>query len=379
MQAEARFAHPSERGGLLDSKHCLYSSKSQVTSLHLVIASIEIPSENQASPSVTFSSPTSDASPIRQRPGMYIGSIDAAGVEHLIHELVANAIDLFLQATATEVVVHLGKDGTITVADDGPGLPYDSTQSGEKSRAEEWLTQWHDTPTADGHAPHVHLNPTGVGLLAVTSLSSETKVITHWNGRRWEQDFARGLAVSPPSSQLSAGRGTEITFRPDTAIFGSTTPRREVLRRKLFETAHLIPGIRIGLDQERFHAPGGLADFIAFLPARTTSHSTLNDRSFHFRAEAGGILIEAAAKGTAKTCEWVTWCNGSPTPKHGSHRDGFRDALRRERWIPATAMLHIVMKNPRFAAPTRDKLVADHVRGIVRDLIRSAFSKEFPR
>lgn len=309
---------------------------------------------------------------IRRRPGMYIGGVDSYGMEHLVFELVANSIDQFLAGKVTRV--GLSMDGsTISVIDDGPGLPFDESGDGTLSLAECWLTRHHQTPTADGHTPHIHLNASGIGLISVAALSRELKIVSHRHGRVWEQAFHRGHPTRPPVSSASSERGTELTFTPDPEIFEEAQVRIPMLRRRLFDCALLFPGLVLHFHRETFHAPGGLADYVAFLAARPWRRLPLYGpvRSFHLRAEADGVRIEAAAYGTEERgeCEWMSWCNGSLTGMHGTHVDGFRDALRGGKWTPAAAAINVIMTHPHFAGPSRDKLNNPYVRKLVRDAV----------
>lgn len=315
---------------------------------------------------------------IRQRPGMYIGDTGRRGVEHLINELVANGLDLYLADAATQVsVTHEG--GEITVADDGPGLPFDQIAESGQKLAETYFTQLHLTPTADGHSPHVHLNPCGLGLIVVSALSSSLKVISHRAGFRWEQHFERGRIVSTPEKSKSQGSGTSITFVPDADIFGSIAPRWASIRRKLFETAHLFPGVVLRFQSEAFHAPQGLPALAEFMaPPEDGLQAYPNEKLLEVNTEIEGIQVNAAAFGSAKTCAWTSWCNGIQTCRHGSHVQGFKDALREAGWTPAVGLIHVLLKRPEFNSPTRAQLSVKHVRAVVRRAVRERLVQRDP-
>lgn len=313
---------------------------------------------------------------IRKRPGMYIGDPYEGGIEHLIYELVANSIDLFLSGKATKV--HVAINGTeISVSDDGPGLPFDHVEMNSVSKAVHWLTHLHDTPTADGHAPHVHLNATGVGLVLVNALSSSLTVVSHRNGTRWKQHFAKGEIVGAPEASVSSAKGTSITFTADLDVLEASLPRMHVLRRRLFDVAHLFPGMKVQLGDETFHAPGGLADYVQFLASQNEDpcHASTPSRLLHVRHESDELTVEAAAVGSSAKCQWLSWCNGTGTRLHGTHVDGFRDALRRKDWTPAVAMISVIMKQPRFSAPMRSKVVNAELRGQVRRVVLEAMKQ----
>lgn len=307
---------------------------------------------------------------IRQRPGMYIGDPES-GLEYLLFEVVANGVDQWLAGHATHIrIAHAGP--VITVSDDGAGMPYDQLDSSGKNLAETYFTAYHDTPTADGHSPHIHLNKSGLGLVVVSALSKTIEVQSHRAGRLWTQSFFRGKPTGAPESTPSQKRGTTLTFLPDPEIFQDHTPRWNTVRRKLFETAHLIPGLQISVDQETYCSKRGLIDLAEFFAPHTpASYSTPQRRHLHL--ELPEVIIDAAAVGTASKCDWHSWCNGSPTISHGTHVNGFRQALRRLNWKPALAMIHVIMREPQFSSPTRDSLCVDPIADIVREAVLKAW------
>ncbi|WP_395751527.1 hypothetical protein [Prosthecobacter sp.] len=306
---------------------------------------------------------------IRLRPGMYVGDPGPCAVAHLVHELVANGLDQYLAGHARRInVTHQG--AAICVSDDGAGLPFDEPGAEGRSLAETFFTEYHQTPTADGHSPHVHLNAGGIGLIVVTALSTTVEVVSHRRGFRWQQQFENGCAVSSPQKTPSTDRGTRITFVPDAKTLLSSSPSWSLIRRKLFDTAHLFPGLILGLQEEIFHAPRGLIDLAEFITAKEEPFSNPDQPALKVDIEVDGIHVNAAACGTAEKCHWLSWCNGIATSLHGTHVAGFKDALRAEKWTPAAAMIHVLMKQPRFSAPTRASLTNEHVRKVVRQAIR---------
>lgn len=311
---------------------------------------------------------------IRLRPGMYIGDTGPRGVAHLVHELVANGLDQYLAGHASSINVTY-QGAAICVSDDGAGLPFDEPGTEGRSLAETFFTEYHQTPTADGHSPHVHLNPGGVGLIVVTALSTTVEVVSHRGGFRWQQHFENGRPVSSPQKTPSADRGTRITFVPDAKTLLSSSPSWPLIRRKLFDTAHLFPGVILGLQEETFHAPRGLTDLAEFFSAKEEPFSGPDQRTLNVDIEVDDIHVNAAACGTADTCHWLSWCNGIATSLHGTHVAGFQDALRYEKWTPAAAMIHVVMKQPQFSAPTRASLTNEHVRKVVHQAIRDQLKK----
>jgi DNA gyrase subunit B len=205
---------------------------------------------------------------VRKRLANYFGSADSHGVVSVVDELVTNGLDLFLQGTATRIGVSTGEEGII-YTDDGPGLPYDVPGPAGTSLAEHYLTVFHDAATADDHAPHLHLSGWGSGLAVVTAVSEFFEVATWRSAQFWLQEFRQGLAVGPPRIiERGAGKGTRIRFRLDGEVFSDRFPHRLRLRRKMFEAAHLIPGVVLQCEEEIFHAREGLAELVHLYFAR---------------------------------------------------------------------------------------------------------------
>ena len=316
-----------------------------------------------------FEDTTPIAEYIRRRPGMYIGDTGPAGVAHLVKELVANSVDQYIAGQATRVIVS--QEGhQIGVTDDGPGLPYDQRDDDGRVLAESYFVRLHQTPTADGHSPHIHLNPLGLGLVVVSTLSSHLEVVTHRAGYRWCQRFEKGVSVAEPTRTKSNDRGTSITFTADGELLSAQEPHWGMLRHKLFEAAHLFPGLTVGCRGELFQAPGGLLDYAHFMAAGQQGRP-VGEPAVQLTTEMDGIYIVAAACGTAKECQWYSWCNGLRTDQHGTHMEGFRDVLRGVRWTPAAAMIHVRFSDPRFAGPVRSKIINKNVRASVRRAIKA--------
>jgi DNA gyrase/topoisomerase IV subunit B len=299
---------------------------------------------------------------MRLRPGMYIGPTDTMGIEHLASELIANSVDQFLAGNVSRIAVRLNGN-RITVSDDGPGIEGAGAQEDGLARADRFLTQYHPTPTADGHAPHIHLTFLGVGLVAVNALSSHLVLRMHSNGFLHEAVYRRGVRSDSRVKPAARGKqGTAVTFTPDAEIFGKHRPRPAALRRIAFHAAHLFPGVQIQFNKERFHAPGGLGDLV-------TLFAPHHGPDFSVSVDAGVCFVHAAAAGVSKTTQWQSWVNGAPTPGHGTHVDGFRSALRSVDWEPDFAAVHVVMQQPRYAGPTRDKFFVKEVHAALRQAL----------
>jgi DNA gyrase subunit B len=324
---------------------------------------------------------------VRKRPAMYFGNTGSSGTEIFVYELVANVLDRYLAGTATFVSVEINKS-KITVIDDGLGLPFDRPSEVEGiSLATQLLTKLHFTGSSDGHTPHVHVSyASGMGL-AVLNAASSSMCIQSWrDGVLWEQDFKQGIASTEPiivDHPISPGkhrgidRGTSIQITPDPEIFGAATPRLDLVRQKLFEMAHLVKGIEIRLNRERFHAPEGLVQLLPFLDSNRCDHfgNPIEYRPpFQATIQVDGIEINAVAVGSIKlddnqrlsiNPQIYAWVNGVLTAAGGSHVTGFLAALNEADWLPVIIMIHVVMFDPEFAGPTKTKLASPKIAKIV--------------
>jgi DNA gyrase subunit B len=223
----------------------------------------------------------------------------------------------------------------------------------------------HWTGSQDDHAPHIHLNIiAGLGL-APLNFVSDKLIVQSWRcGVLWEQRFIKGIAQSPATViQRGNGRGTKIEITPDPEIFKEAKPRVGVIRRALFEAAHLISGLKIEFHEERFFAPDGLQmlGFILLDP-----YANPDTSPFHITLRQQDILIEVAIFGKARSrTRTYSWVNGTRTPDHGSHADGLQQALKKVGWKPKLSLIHVVMFDPKFAGPMRSKLAVPHIQNVI--------------
>lgn len=281
---------------------------------------------------------------VRKRPGMYFGEVNSRGVVHVINELVSNGIDLYLQGSASRVGIQVS-DKSITYSDDGPGLPYDVAGPNGVSLAEHYLTDYHDTPTADQHAPHIHLLSRGLGLMCVNAASAWLEVSTWRAGCLWVQRFRQGLpAERAQIMERGTGTGTVIRFRLDSEVFCELLPAPDLLRKLMFEAAHLFPGVALTLNQETFLAPRGLADLASLYHVSSTTSLFSTPQAFHFNDRSNDVQIHVGLIGETQSATLCrSWVNGSVTCRHGTHVQGLCDALRASNYRPAIAMIHVVM------------------------------------
>jgi DNA gyrase subunit B len=316
---------------------------------------------------------------IRQRPGMYFGTTSAKATEQFVYELVANVVDCYLSGTATWVSVEIDQ-GTITVIDDGPGLPFEvpSDMAGI-SVATKFLTTMHLTGSEDGHAPHVHVKyQMGRGLAILNITSAQLKIQSWRAGVLWEQEFSRGVPRYPArmvTTNQVGQSGTKIEITPDPEIFPAAHPRSDVVRRHLFETVHLVRGLEIRFQRERFYAPQGLIQLLPFLSfidnADPLMRPHTGPRPFQATLKSQDVSIDAVADGSNDSSppHIYSWVNGAISPAGGSHVTGFLAALTAVGWQPASLLIHVIMFDPEFAGPTKTRLAVPKIAEIVREAL----------
>src|SRR5688572_20855201 len=276
---------------------------------------------------------------VRKRPAMYIGSTGELGLHHLVYEVVDNSIDEALAGycDAIDVAIHL--DNSVTVIDNGRGIPVDMMKKERKSAAEVVMTKLHAGGKFDSNAYKVSGGLHGVGVSCVNFLS-ETLHLEIWrDGRTYEQEYERGIPVSKLDPDKPTGktrkRGTKITFKPDTQIFDTTEFSFDKLSERLREKAFLNKGIRITIKDEReepeksheFYYRGGIAEFVKHL---NKSRNVLHDKPIYFEKVADALSIEVAIQYNDGYDEKVySFANNLNTVDGGTHLSGFRSAFTR--------------------------------------------------
>jgi len=312
------------------------------------------------------------AESIRCRASMYIGRLGPAGVGHLLFEVVANSVDQFLAGQASEVVVEVGEDW-FSVSDDGPGLPIEPGGSAFRH-----LTEHHMTPTADKHLPHMHFVPLGVGIVVVNELAERIEIKAFRDGNGWRLCGGRG-ELDEPEPHASVAAGTCFTVWPDAEILNASQPNMGQVRRKLFDAVHLIPGLKIRLNEETFHAPGGLSDLAAFHMAHQYYGQP---RIFRVRESREGLLVDVSLAGSLNSSSEAdspavySWVNGSSTAEHGSHVNGVRKALKSTEWQPQIWLVHVMMESAEWDGRTRNKLGNPEAKTIVSQIVTEALARE---
>ncbi len=337
---------------------------------------------------------------VRRRPGMYVGSTGAAGLHHLLYEVVDNSVDEALAGRATRVEVVLHRDNSATVVDDGGGIPVEVHPQTGKSTVETVLTMLHAGGKFGGGAYKVSGGLHGVGVSVVNALSEWLEVEVRRDGYRWRQRYQRGK----PTTTLervgeASGTGTRVSFLPDREIFVEREFHYDTIRQRLEELAYLVAGLRISLldertgRQEEFRFEGGVRELVR---AANRHRKVLNDPPFYARRERDRVDVEVAIQYNEGFVEHVlSFVNTIPTTEGGMHVVGFRSALTRvvndyaRRYgllrdqdgslagedvrEGLCAVISLKMPEPQFEGQTKTKLGNTEVKGLVESVVGETF------
>src|SRR3984893_3845547 len=350
---------------------------------------------------------------VRLRPAMYIGSTGEMGLHHLVYEVVDNAVDEALGGYCTEINVVIREDDSISVTDNGRGIPVDMHAEEGMSAAEVVMTKLHAGGKFDSNTYKVSGGLHGVGVSVVNALSEVLQLEIWRDGYTWEQEYAKGVPKSALAKTGKAGRktGTKVTFKPDTSIMDASKFNFDTLGQRLRELAFLNKGLKITLTDEREDPPrssafefvGGIAEFIKHL---NRGKAVLHDKPIYFEGvrdlpNGGQLTMEVALQYNDTYSESVfSFANNITTVDGGAHLSGFRSALTRT--INAagqsgglfkdvkenltgddvreglTAVVSVKLPQPQFEGQTKGKLNSDiqgHIVQLVNEKLGEFFDK----
>ena len=342
---------------------------------------------------------------VRMRPGMYIGSTSERGLHHLVYEVVDNSIDEALAGYCDHIDVTIHKDNSITVVDNGRGIPVDMHESG-KPAVEVVLTVLHAGGKFGGDGYKVSGGLHGVGVSVVNALSTSMEVQVKRDGKIYEIAFERGVTTKPLTVVgTTAETGTRVHFVPDPEIFSVTTYSYETLRHRLRELSFLNHGITIGLHDERvepvrsesFHFEGGISSFVEHLNRKK---EVLNPEPIYFNGVKDATVVEIAMQYNDSYQENIySFVNNINTEEGGTHLAGFKLALTRAANDFArkqgilkdkdsnlsgddvreglTCVISLKIREPQFEGQTKTKLGNSEVRGIVDSIVTEGLSEYF--
>jgi len=352
---------------------------------------------------------------VRKRPGMYIGDTDdGSGLHHMVFEVVDNAIDEALAGHCKNIFISMNKDNTVTVEDDGRGIPVDMHKGEKISAAEVIMTQLHAGGKFDHDSYKVSGGLHGVGVSVVNALSENLDLNIFRDGKEYSIKFKNGDSIKPIKAIGSTKKkGTKITFLPSKEIFSSTKFSSAILQKRMRELAFLNKEINItlidntGTKSKEFinKYDGGILEFVKFLDLKKPILVNKNEKEvfkkpIYISGEKNNVLVECSFEWNASYSEEVLpFTNNIPQKDGGTHLLGFRSALTRvaNKYISEknsskknkvtlsgedikeglTAVLSVKMPDPKFSSQTKDKLVSSEIRLIVENIISEKVSTWF--
>jgi DNA gyrase subunit B len=343
---------------------------------------------------------------VRKRPGMYIGSTGVRGLHHLVWEVVDNSVDEALAGNCSEVSVVIHPDNSVTVADDGRGIPVAIMEKEQKPAVEVVLTVLHaGGKFGDGGGYKVSGGLHGVGVSVVNALSEKLEITIKRDGFTWRQDYERGAPVTElRKGEPTKETGTSITYLPDAEVFETLDHEWPVLEQRLRETAYLTAGLKIRITDERgegrqieFHFEGGIRDFVSYL---NENKDPIGSKVIYMEGESVEGALEVALQWNSTYQESIfSFANNINTHEGGSHLSGFRSALTRTVNKYArdagvlrekdenlsgedireglTAVISAKLQDPQFEGQTKTKLGNPGMAGFVESVVNLKLAEFF--
>ena len=335
---------------------------------------------------------------VRKRPGMYIGSTSSKGLHHLVYEIVDNAVDEALAGYCDTITVTINKENSITVVDNGRGIPVDIQEKAGKPAVEVVFTILHAGGKFGGGGYKVSGGLHGVGASVVNALSEWLEVVVYKEGKKYRQRYERGNVVTDLEViGDTQKRGTKVTFKPDAQIFEDTVYDFEILKERLRETAFLTKGLKIILIDDRgeqsveriFHYEGGIKEYVEYL---NRPHDVLYPEIIYCEGTKDNVYVEVALQHNNSYSEsCYSFVNNIITPEGGTHLIGFRNALtktfndyaRKNKLLKEnepnlsgddireglTTIISIKIGEPQFEGQTKQKLGNSEARGAVDSIV----------
>ena len=337
---------------------------------------------------------------VRKRPGMYIGTTSSRGLHHLVYEIVDNSVDEALAGYCGEISVTIEPDNSITVEDDGRGIPVDIQKKAGKPALEVVFTVLHAGGKFGGSGYKVSGGLHGVGASVVNALSRKLWVRVYRDGKIYQMDFERGKTTAPMrivGSCEPERHGTSVHFQPDPEIFEETVYDFETLKVRLRETAFLTRGLRINLKDKRegqeqeksFHFEGGIKEFVSYL---NRGKDPLYSEVIYCEGEKDKIFVEVAMQHNDSYTENIyTFVNNINTPEGGTHLTGFKNALtktfndyaRQHKLLKdsepnlsgediregLTGIISVKIEDPQFEGQTKQKLGTSEAQTAVQSIV----------
>ncbi|MFU2157480.1 DNA topoisomerase (ATP-hydrolyzing) subunit B [Caldisericum sp. AR60] len=343
---------------------------------------------------------------VRKRPSMYIGSTSESGLHHLVFEVVDNSIDEAMAGFCTEITVKMGRDGSITIIDNGRGIPVDEHPELHISGVEVALTKLNAGGKFEGKVYHVSGGLHGVGVSVVNALSKHLKVRVYRNGKIYEQEYVRGKPLYPlkeVGNSLFNNTGTEITFIPDDEIFETVEFKEEIIKEKLKELAYLNKGLKIKFINEKtgeevtYESREGILDLVKDI---NKDEQVIPENPVYFSQEEDHFFVEVAMQYNAGfSSEIHSFVNNIRTTEGGTHELGFKQALTKllnDEGVQLkmikdealtfddvkeglVAIINVRMLDPQFEGQTKTKLGNAEVKNKVYNIVKTQLTLYFDK